>query len=146
MASSSFSRTRSRYAQAQLLQPNLPDGANEANCKSYDWKIVTQSRESQNVLIYNPGDVGAGVCVGNKFVIALPVRVLWADVGGLPQLPDPQRSGPATFEVVGEITSRKPLPHATVMPALWLPFTKMAGCIRTLAKRDPPRERYRYLR
>ena len=78
-----------------VLDVDLPDGANEANCKSYDWKIVTQSRESPNVLIYNPGDVGAGVCVGNKFVVALPVRVLWADVSGFPQQPDPQRSGPA---------------------------------------------------
>jgi|HubBroStandDraft_5_1064220.scaffolds.fasta_scaffold16526_2 hypothetical protein len=78
-----------------VLDLDLPDGANEANCKNYDWKIVTQSTESPNVLIYNPGDVGAGVCVGNKFVIALPVRALWADVSGFPQLPDPQRSGPA---------------------------------------------------
>jgi len=78
-----------------VLDVDLPDGANEANCKNYDWKIVAQSRESPNVLIYNPGDVGAGVCVGNKFVIALPVRVLWADVSGFPQQPDPQRSGPA---------------------------------------------------
>jgi len=77
------------------LDINLPDGANEANCQSYDWKIVAQPKESPNVLIYNPGDVGAGVCVGNKFVIALPVRVLWADVSGFPQQPDPQRSGPA---------------------------------------------------
>ena len=78
-----------------ILDVDLPDGANEANCKNYDWKIVTQPRESPNVLIYNPSDVGAGVCVGSKFVIALPVRVLWADVSGFPQQPDPQRSGPA---------------------------------------------------
>jgi hypothetical protein len=77
------------------LDVDLPDGANEANCQNYDWKIVTQPKESPNVLIYNPSDVGAGVCVGNKFVIALPVRVLWADVSGFPQQPDPQRSGPA---------------------------------------------------
>jgi len=84
-----------------VLDIDLPDGANEANCKSYDWKIVTQPRESPNVLIYNPGDIGTGVCVGTKFVIALPVRVLWADVSGFPQQPDPQRSGPtdvATFK------------------------------------------------
>jgi hypothetical protein len=78
-----------------VLDVDLPDGANEANCQNYDWKIVTQPKESPNVLIYNPSDVGAGVCVGNKFVIALPVRVLWADVSGFPQQPDPQRSGPA---------------------------------------------------
>lgn len=78
-----------------VLDIDLPAGANEANCQNYDWKIVTQSKESPNVLIYNPSDIGPGVCVGGKFAIALPVRVLWADVSGFPQEPDPQRSGPA---------------------------------------------------
>jgi hypothetical protein len=78
-----------------LLDLDLPNGANESNCKSYDWKIVTQTRESPNVLIYNPSDIGSGVCVGSKFVIALPVRVMWATVSGFPQQSDPQRSPPA---------------------------------------------------
>ena len=102
-----------------ILDVDLPDGANEANCKSYDWKIVAQPRESPNVLIYNPSDVGAGVCVGSKFVIALPVRVLWADVTGFPQKPDPQRSGPAdvaTFKDCWGTTYPKRSSPATAKP------------------------------
>ncbi len=84
-----------------VLEVPFVNGVTAANCKNYDWKIVTQTEESPNILIYNPSDVGPGVCTGAKFVIALPVRVLWADISGWPQEPDPQRNPPtdlATFK------------------------------------------------
>jgi hypothetical protein len=70
-----------------VLEIAFPDGVTAANCKNYDWKIVTQTEESPNILIYNPSDIGSGICTAAKFLIALPVRVLWADVSGFPQLP-----------------------------------------------------------
>lgn len=78
-----------------VLEVPFVNGVTAANCKNYDWKIVTQTEESPNILIYNPSDIGAGICTGAKFVIALPVRVLWADISGFPQQPDPQRTAPA---------------------------------------------------
>jgi len=68
-----------------------------ANCTNYDWKIVTQTQESPNILIYNPSDIGSGVCSAAKFAVALPVRVLWADVSAFPQQPDPQRTAPTAL-------------------------------------------------
>lgn len=78
-----------------LLEITFPNGEIAGNCKNYDWKIVTQAKESPNILIYNPSDVGSGVCVDGKFLIALPVHVLWADVSGFQQFADPSRSAPA---------------------------------------------------
>ena len=80
-----------------VLEVPFMNGVTSANCKNYDWKIVTQTEESPNILIYGPGDVGSGICTAAKFVIALPVRVLWADISVFPQQPDPQRSAPADF-------------------------------------------------
>jgi hypothetical protein len=70
-------------------------GVNKNNCKNYDWKLVVQAKESPTALIYGPGDVGAGVCSSAKYLIALPVHVLWADVHAFPQFPDPSRSVPS---------------------------------------------------
>ncbi len=75
----------------------LPEGATQANCANYDWKFVLQAEESPNILVYNPNNVGAGICYGNRFVIALPVKVLWADVTGFEQTLDPQRTPPASL-------------------------------------------------
>jgi hypothetical protein len=80
-----------------VLEVPFVNGVTAANCKNYDWKIVTQTEESPNILVYNPSDIGAGICTGAKFVIALPVRVLWADITCFPQQPDPQRTAPADF-------------------------------------------------
>lgn len=78
-----------------ILELDWPEGVNQNNCANYDWKIVTQAEESPNILIYNPNDIGPGICSGSKFVIALPVHVLWADVTAYPQQTDPQRTAPA---------------------------------------------------
>jgi|HubBroStandDraft_6_1064221.scaffolds.fasta_scaffold00139_21 hypothetical protein len=78
-----------------VLEVNLTDGADASNCANYDWKIVVQSEESTNVMVYDPSDVGSGVCEGNRFIIALPVHVLWADVYGYRQNLDPSRAAPA---------------------------------------------------
>ncbi|HXE32816.1 MAG TPA: hypothetical protein VN087_02805 [Verrucomicrobiae bacterium] len=80
-----------------VLEVPFISGVTAANCKNYDWKIVAQTEESPNILIYNPSDIGSGICTGVEFVIALPVRVLWADISGFPQQPDPQRTAPADF-------------------------------------------------
>jgi hypothetical protein len=77
-----------------VLAVNLTDVANGFNCANYDWKIVVQSKEATSVLIYDPSDVGSGVCEGNRFIIALPVHVLWADVYGYRQNLDPSRAAP----------------------------------------------------
>ena len=77
-----------------MLAVNLTDVANGFNCANYDWKIVVQSKEATTVLIYDPSDVGSGVCEGNRFIIALPVHVLWADVYGYRQSLDPSRAAP----------------------------------------------------
>lgn len=68
-----------------------------SNCANYDWKIAVQSEESTGILIYNPSDVGSGICDTDKgqFIIALPVHVLWADVFGYRQNLDPARAAPA---------------------------------------------------
>jgi hypothetical protein len=79
-----------------ILDVRLPSGATKDSCANLDWKMVAQVRESPNILIYNPADVGAGVCVDGHFVIALPVHVLWADVGGFPQAKDPSRTAPVS--------------------------------------------------
>jgi hypothetical protein len=78
-----------------ILEVDIPQNVNTTNCKNYDWKVVTQTEESPNILIYNPSDIGAGVCSGGKFVTALPVRAIWADVTAFPQQADPQRAAPA---------------------------------------------------
>ncbi|MFZ0760584.1 MAG: hypothetical protein WAM69_11580, partial [Candidatus Sulfotelmatobacter sp.] len=82
-------------ATGSIVDFALPNGATQTNCVNYDWKFVTQAEESPNILIYNPSDVGAGICYGNHFVIALPVRALWIDVTGFMQTLDPERSAPA---------------------------------------------------
>lgn len=79
-----------------VLTINFPPGVNGQNCKNYDWKFVVQARESQNIMIYGPGDVGSGVCSAKQYVIALPVHVLWASVHAFPQFLDPSRSAPAS--------------------------------------------------
>jgi hypothetical protein len=84
-------------ATGSIIDLELPNGATQANCANYDWKFVTQAEESPNILIYNPSDVGSGVCFGNHFVIALPVPVLWVDVTGFVQTLDPERSAPASL-------------------------------------------------
>jgi hypothetical protein len=78
-----------------VLDVKLTDGANGFNCANYDWKIVVQSKEATSILIYDPSDVGSGVCEGDRFIIALPVHVLWADVYGYRQNLDPSRAAPA---------------------------------------------------
>jgi hypothetical protein len=78
-----------------VLAVNLTDVADGFNCANYDWKIVVQSKEATSVLVYDPSDVGSGICEGNRFIVALPVHVLWADVYGYRQNLDPSRAAPA---------------------------------------------------
>jgi hypothetical protein len=65
------------------------------DCTDYDWNVVTQAEESSSVLIYGPGDIGAGNCdkddkdkdTDNKMqtlYLTLPVHVIWAEVSGYP--------------------------------------------------------------
>jgi hypothetical protein len=110
-----------------VLDIDLPDGAYEWNCKNYDWKIVAQTRESPNVLIYNPSDVGSGVCVGNKFAIALPVRVIWANVSGFPQQPDPQRAPPADVAAFKDC-------WGNTVPATIAPCDRYVGTMKGIYK------------
>lgn len=74
------------------------------NCEKYDWKIVAQAKESANIIIYGPSDVGAGMCgrpdpanpVGSVFLISLPVTIEWAEVTAFTgQTDDPMRKGPS---------------------------------------------------
>jgi hypothetical protein len=77
-----------------VVAVNMRAGANTFNCANYDWKAIVQSEESAGILIYDPSDVGSGVCEGDQFIVALPVHVLWADVFGYPQALDPTRTAP----------------------------------------------------
>jgi hypothetical protein len=74
------------------------------NCEKYDWKIVAQAKESANIIIYGPSDVGAGMCgrpdpanpIGSVFLISLPVTIEWAEVTAFTgQTDDPMRKGPS---------------------------------------------------
>jgi hypothetical protein len=79
-----------------LLSIDLPqDQVSGATCPNYDWKLIVQAAESATIVIYDPSDVGPGVCEGNNFIIALPVHVVWADVSGFQQIADPTRTPPA---------------------------------------------------
>ena len=77
-----------------LLEFNFGDRVNSRNCRNYDWKIVVQAKESAAIFVYSPGDVGAGVCEGDKFILALPVHVVWAEVYAFKQPLDPSRASP----------------------------------------------------
>jgi hypothetical protein len=108
-----------------VLEVPFVNGVTAANCKNYDWKIVTQTEESPNILIYNPSDIGAGICTGAKFVIALPVRVLWADVSGFPQQPDPQRTAPSDFATLKDCWGQN-------TPQTIAPCDRHAGIMRSI--------------
>lgn len=97
-----------------VLEVKFPHGVTASNCKSYDWKIVTQTEESPNILIYGPADVGSGICTQTEFVIALPVQAVWADVSGFPQIPDPQRTGPAAASASSDCWGQNP--PQTILP------------------------------
>jgi hypothetical protein len=84
------------------------------NCTNYDWKIAVQSEESTGILVYDPSDVGSGVCEGNRFILALPVHVLWADLFGYHQNLDPTRSAPAKPSGYGDCAGQ-PAP-TTIAP------------------------------
>ena len=58
-------------------------------------KSSSNPKRQTSILIYDPSDVGSGVCEGDRFIIALPVHVLWADVYGYRQNLDPSRAAPA---------------------------------------------------
>jgi len=75
-----------------LLSIVLPAPVTSATCKNYDWKFVVQAKESASVIIYNPADIGSGVCEVNRFIIALPVHVIWADAFVYSQILDPARA------------------------------------------------------
>jgi hypothetical protein len=85
-----------------------------SNRKNYHWKIVTQAEESPNILIYNPSDIGSGTCTQTEFVIALPVRALWADISAFPQLEDPQRVPPAAIASFSDCWGQNP--PQTILP------------------------------
>jgi len=75
-----------------------PPGENTRNyCRSLDWKVVTQGKESANVLIFGPADFGPGMCTDGQFLIVLPVHVLWAEVTAFKGRTDPTRKAPATY-------------------------------------------------
>jgi hypothetical protein len=77
-----------------LLEFDLGDRVNSRNCRNYDWKMVVQAKESAAIFIYSPGDVGPGVCEGDKFIVALPVHIVWAEIYAFKQPLDPSRSAP----------------------------------------------------
>jgi hypothetical protein len=66
-------------------------------CQSLDWKVVTQGKESANVLIFGPADFGPGMCTDTQFLIVLPVHVLWAEVTAFNGRIDPTRKAPAAY-------------------------------------------------
>jgi hypothetical protein len=78
-----------------VIDAHLTGDANASNCGNFDWKIAVQTEESAGVFVYNPSDVGSGVCEGSDFIVAVPLHVLWAQVYGYPQVLDPERSAPA---------------------------------------------------
>jgi hypothetical protein len=95
-----------------------------ALCSNYDWKIVTQAVEASNIFIYDPSDVGSGVCEGDDFIVGLPVHVVWADVYGFHQQLDPSRGGPGKPSSFTDCTGQ-PQPE-TVAPCdkdLWVGST-----------------------
>ncbi len=64
-----------------LKEPNVP------NCEKYVWKVVTQSTDSSNILIYSPSDVSAfcdgDASAGSKtLLLVLPAHAEWANVVG----------------------------------------------------------------
>jgi len=77
-----------------VIRATITAQPNASNCSNYDWKIAVQAEESTSVLIYDPSDVGSGICEDNQFIIALPIHVLWADVFGYHQILDPTRAAP----------------------------------------------------
>src|ERR1700743_281506 len=67
-------------------------------CQKQDWKIVAQTKDSANILIYGASDLGAGSCGISAglgvFLISLPVRVIWAEVRNFPgRIHDPMWRG-----------------------------------------------------
>jgi len=78
-----------------VLSIDLPTDVNNLNCSNYDWKMVVQAEESAGIFIYNPTDIGSGICEGKQFIIALPVHVVWAEIYGFQQNLDPTRTAPA---------------------------------------------------
>ena len=74
-----------------------PSQDTQNRCTSLDWKVVTQAKESANVLIFGPADFGPGTCTSSQYLIALPVHVLWAEVTGFERKKDPTRKPPAPY-------------------------------------------------
>jgi len=52
-----------------------------ANCWEYQWKVVTQSVDSSNILVYLPSDLSS-FCAGGTLLIVLPVHAIWATAVG----------------------------------------------------------------
>jgi hypothetical protein len=112
-----------------VLSVKLTGPANASNCANYDWKIAVQSGESATIFIYDPTDVGSGVCEGDRFIVALPLHVLWADVFGYHQNLDPARAAPAKPSSYSDCLGQ-PAPQ-TITPCDKDTTTFIAGLYKT---------------
>ncbi len=50
-------------------------------CAAYQWKVVTETVDSSNILVYGPSEVPA-YCNKETLLIVLPVHAIWATVTG----------------------------------------------------------------
>jgi hypothetical protein len=112
-----------------VISAQLTGDANASNCANYDWKIAVQSEESASIFIYDPSDVGSGVCEGDRFIVALPLHVLWADVFGYHQNLDPARGAPAKPSSYSDCVGQ-PAPQ-TITPCDKDTTTFIAGLYKT---------------
>jgi hypothetical protein len=51
------------------------------NCSDYQWKVVTESIDSSNILVYGPTELNF-FCDQQTLLIVLPVHAIWANVIG----------------------------------------------------------------
>lgn len=103
-------------------------------CTNLDWKIVTQAKESANVLIFGPADFGPGLCTKKRFLIALPVHVLWAEVTAFKERTDPTRKPPAGYvpkQLSSDCASSVRLCDRDDWPSSWFYKTRYVYTIAT---------------
>jgi hypothetical protein len=95
-------------------------------CARLDWKVVTQAKESENVLIFGPADYGPGTCNDTEYIIVLPVHVLWAEVTSFHRVDDPTRKAPTAYAPKDPVDcqTRPDLCDSTDWPSSWFYKTR----------------------
>jgi len=111
-----------------------PGDTTRSRCTNLDWKIVTQAKQSANVLIFGPADLGPGMCTDSQFLIALPVHVLWAEVTAFNGRIDPTRKAPASYAdkpLSAECAASVVLCDRNIWPSNWFYKTRYVYTLAT---------------